>query len=216
MFSKDRIFRILRPAIHLLTDSRRENVIRNLSKKLLPEMKFDSSSIVIDLGANRGDFSKFASKTAGLIIAFEPNPVAYRYLHKRLHRQQNVTMVQAAISDKSGYFDFFLHGDSKLDPLGYSIRSSLKKKESNYVLGDFKVLALKLSGILDSLPKIDCLKIDIEGAERELWPIIVDFKDKIKFLLVEVHDSLNPGLREEIEDFISSNHLQEAWTADWH
>ena len=84
------------------------------------------------------------------------------------------------------------------------------------MLGDFKVLAVVFEGLLTSLPEIYCLKIDIEGAEKEIWPTIVKFKKKIKFLLVEVHDALNPGLREEIESLISSNNLQETWTANWH
>jgi len=213
--SKDQIFRILRPIIHLLTDKKRERVIQKLSNELLPTMKFDTNSIVLDLGANRGDFSRFASRTAGLVMAFEPNPVAYKYLHKRLKGHPNITLVPAAVSDRNGFLDFFLHGDSKLDPLGYSIRSSLEKKENNYVLGDFKVLALDFEGLLTSLPEIHCLKIDIEGAEKEIWPTIMKFKKKIKFLLVEVHDVLNPGLREDIQSFISSNNLREMWTANW-
>jgi hypothetical protein len=62
---------------------------------------------------------------------------------------------------------------------------------------------------------IELLKIDIEGAETLLWPEIkVNFK-KIKYLLIELHDSVNPSLRLEVESFINKNDLSESWKSDW-
>jgi FkbM family methyltransferase len=212
---KDRLFRVLRPFIHPFTDIKREKVISRLCQKLLPEMVLDAKSIVLDLGANRGDFSHFALRKAGHVIAFEPNPVAFRYLHNRLKSFSRLTLVQAAVSNESGHFDFYLHGDTAADPLGYSIRSSLKKKDSGYVLGDYSVLTLDFDGVLSALPYVSCLKVDIEGAEKDIWPSIVKNKEKISHLLMEIHDSVNQDLRQEVDTFILDHSLERAWTANW-
>ena len=60
-----------------------------------------------------------------------------------------------------------------------------------------------------------CLKVDIEGSESEIWESIAENASKIEYLLMEVHDSMNPMLRNVINSFILSNNLKDRWTANW-
>ena len=47
------------------------------------------NSLILDLGANRGDFSKWALGQGATVIAFEPDKDAYMQLVKRLNKFEN-------------------------------------------------------------------------------------------------------------------------------
>ncbi|NDF87185.1 MAG: FkbM family methyltransferase [Gammaproteobacteria bacterium] len=213
--NKDLLFRLARPFVHLLTDKRRMTEIEKLLTRLIPNLQFSKDGVVIDLGANRGDFTLVAAKYARIVYAFEPNPIAYSYLHKRVVRKSNILVFQLAVTDKTELTSFFNHPDFKSDPLGFSIRSSLIRKENDFQELNSKVLTINFAEFVSCVPKIDCLKVDIEGAESLIWPIIMKNKSKIKYLLMEVHDSINPRLRDEINRFITENELSARWTATW-
>ena len=212
---KDQMFRLLRPFVRFYTDQRRMNSIAVLCKKLLPSFKLSEGSIVLDLGANRGDFTLFASKQGALVLAFEPNQSAFKYIVSRLSEYKNIIFLNAAISNSFGLMDFYFHSDNKSDPLGYSIRSSLVKKESTYFKAEQKVLSLGIAELLKALPKVNCLKVDIEGAELDIWPTVMQNFEKIEFLLMEIHDLVNPKLRDEFNNFVREHNLQARWTAEW-
>jgi len=69
--------------------------------------------IVIDIGANVGLFSLYASKKIenkeGVVYAFEPSPEAYRRLlnNRHLNNAHNLKPFNLAIGDNSGFLDFF-------------------------------------------------------------------------------------------------------------
>jgi len=68
---------------------------------------------------------------------------------------------------------------------------------------------------LKALPKVNCLKVDIEGAELDIWPTVMQNFEKIEFLLMEIHDLVNPKLRDEFDNFVREHNLQARWTAEW-
>jgi FkbM family methyltransferase len=187
----------------------------DLVSELLPTFHLDQKSVVFDLGANRGDFSVFAAQYSATVFAFEPNGHAFRYLARRISKFNNVNALKVAVSDKTGISEYFDHPDAKLDPLGYSIRGSLLRKEPEFQADPMKVLTLDFEKILNGFSYISCLKVDIEGSEQFIWPALRDNHTKIEYLLMEVHDSLNINLRAEIDSFISKNQLEERWTTRW-
>jgi FkbM family methyltransferase len=58
-------------------------------------------------------------------------------------------------------------------------------------LGDIKVRALRLDTLLEqeNIEKVDLLKVDIEGAEVEMFRNADDWLDRIDALAVEFHDN---------------------------
>jgi FkbM family methyltransferase len=173
------------------------------------------NSLILDLGANRGDFSKWALGQGATVIAFEPDKDAYLQLVKRLNKFENFFPLNSAVSDKTGLSKFYYHKDKKVDPIGFSISSSLVEEKANIDNSFFNpVLCIDLEVIVKELP-IKLLKIDIEGAELLIWPAIKHNYQNIEYLLLEIHRTINKDLTTEIELFIKQNGLQNKWRTDW-
>jgi FkbM family methyltransferase len=130
------------------------------------------NSLILDLGANRGDFSKCALDQGATVIAFEPDKDAYLQLIKRLNKFENFFPLNSAVSNKTGLSKFYFHKNKKIDPIGFSISSSLLEEKANIDNSFFNfVLCINLEVLIKELP-IKLIKIDIEGAEALIWPAI--------------------------------------------
>lgn len=104
------------------------------------------SSIAFDVGANVGYFTLLMAKRASRVFAFEPNPrnAALLRTHLSVNHITNVEVIEAAVSDRSGFAHF--HGEGAtghLSHTGHSVPTVT----------------------LDSYPTPDFIKMDIEEAE---------------------------------------------------
>jgi FkbM family methyltransferase len=113
---------------------------------------------VVDIGANAGFFTLLASRLVGpkgRVFAFEPSREAlgFLYRHLELNRAANVTVVEAAVSDRTG-MGLFLEGrDHSTGRLAST--------------GTFEVRTTTLDDVAAASgfePSV--LKIDVEGGER--------------------------------------------------
>ena len=173
------------------------------------------NSLILDLGANRGDFSKWALDQGASVIAFEPDKDAYLQLIKRLNKFENFFPLNSAVSNKTALSKFYFHKNKKIDPIGFSISSSLLEEKANIDNSFFNsVLCIDLEVLIKELP-IKLIKIDIEGAEALIWPAIKQNYQNIEYLLLEIHKTINKDLTSEIELFIKQNSLQNKWRTDW-
>lgn len=129
--------------------------------------------VILDVGANSGLYSIFYSKLTGAegkIYAFEPDPGTHSMLKKNLELNNcsNVKIYDFALSDK----------ESKIEMMSYSIEEiNLKENDSfKYIkevpadkitTGAGYISAYRLDDIEEfrNLPRIDIIKIDVEGAE---------------------------------------------------
>lgn len=127
------------------------------------EATVTESSVVFDVGAHVGFYTLLASVLvgpAGKVFAFEPLPRNLRYLtrHLQLNGIDNVTVVEAAVSNISGAACF------EEGPTTAMGRISPK--------GVLNVRTIALDELVQSgeLPSPDYIKMDIEGAEfAALW-----------------------------------------------
>ena len=173
------------------------------------------NSLILDLGANRGDFSKWALDQGATVIAFEPDKDAYLQLIKRLNKFENFFPLNSAVSNKTGLGKFYFHKNKKIDPIGFSISSSLLENKPNIDNSFFNsVLCIDLEVLIKELP-IKLIKIDIEGAEALIWPTIKQNYQNIEYLLLEIHKTIDKDLTIEIKLFIEQNGLQNKWRTDW-
>lgn len=154
-----------------------------LAQYLKPEMTF------IDLGANIGAYSLWASKylgPSGTIIAIEADPVTFHKLTTNLnqnHLDSQVLMVNSGISDKEEELDFFRNTSDNAGANSFVVAHGEK----------VKVKCNSLAEVLNSLQvmKVDFLKIDIEGFElKVLKKFLHDAKKlpslKPEYLLIEI------------------------------
>lgn len=115
--------------------------------------------VVIDVGANAGfytlAFSRLVGK-AGQVWAFEPFAENARNIlqHIGLNKLQNVTFVQAAVTDRNSMIGFKMANNNAS---GFVTDSS-----KDYMVPTVSLDELILNGVM---PKPDLIKIDVEGAE---------------------------------------------------
>lgn len=156
--------------------------------------------LIIDAGSNIGIATLFFKKQypQAKIICFEPDPRAFSALQKNVetNRLENVTLISAAVSNRSGgYIEFFgdMTGDSP-DSRGNSILKTWGEQRQR--LDTLQVPCVRLSDYIHS--EIDFLKLDVEGAETQVIEDLVE-TDKLKLIrsmCLEIHqcqgmDSLN-------------------------
>ena len=187
-------------------------VLKRFDKLHQTELK---NSLILDLGANKGDFSKWALDQGATVIAFEPDKDAYLQLIKRLNKFENFFPLNSAVSNKTGLGKFYFHKNKKIDPIGFSISSSLLENKPNIDNSFFNsVLCIDLEVLVKEL-SIKLIKIDIEGAEALIWPTIKQNYQNIEYLLLEIHKTIDKDLTSEIKLFIEQNGLQNKWRTDW-
>jgi FkbM family methyltransferase len=120
---------------------------------------------VLDIGANVGIYSIFLSKLvgeSGKIYAFEPDPLTAAILKENLtlNNCKNVIVSQIALSDSNSKVTL-----QKPDGVGdaFNYIQKLDSDDKNTV----GITAIRLDDFLkqNNIPKVDFIKIDIEGAE---------------------------------------------------
>jgi FkbM family methyltransferase len=128
---------------------------------LVNEQTIDSSSVVLDCGANVGFFSRLAlDKGARLVVAFEPSPETARCLRRNLASE--ITEGRAVVIEK-GLWD----SETTL-----SFSSNLKDNPgAHHVVegagGDTEISVTTIDTVVDqlALATVDYIKMDIEGSE---------------------------------------------------
>ena len=79
--------------------------------------------IAVDIGANKGVYTRILSKLATHVHAFEPNPKAFRWLNRAL--PENVTVYPLALSNADGEAQLFIPKRGR----GYSNQMASMKTE---------------------------------------------------------------------------------------
>lgn len=196
--------------------------------KVRPQYKkfhiFDNlkkESIFIDLGANVGEVSSFINDVYGCqIYCFEAHPLAYKILRKRFINFKNIfTNNLAVVNDpkkkeiKLYYTRTFFHSKDVRNTIAASIYN-YSKKFNEYSL----IRTIQIKEILNKYKKIDCIKIDIEGAEYDILPLLIDNHLKIGRVICELHGKRENAEFEEkkiyINQLISEKKLNN-WFFPW-
>jgi FkbM family methyltransferase len=133
---------------------------------------------VIDCGANIG-LSVLYMKTkypSARIIAFEPDPVNFRFLKKNVsaYHLSDIDLRNEAVWKENTTLEFVSDGT-----LGSKLDASSDHKNT------VRVKASRLKDLLSQ--KIDFLKIDIEGAEYEVLKDCNDSLKNVEYLFIEYH-----------------------------
>jgi FkbM family methyltransferase len=151
----------------------------------------DGNSLAIDLGANEGIFSHSIINRFGCrVIALEAMPD----IAMGIANHPNLTLFQEAIAEKTGLINinrFEKRDASVLGPVANEVPVSVTTVKS-VSFHDFKAR--------EGIGKIDLLKVDIEGAELEMFDSAGD-QDLLdcKQITVEFHDFLYPRTHNYVE-----------------
>jgi FkbM family methyltransferase len=125
-----------------------------------------SSDVCLDVGANVGYYTLLMATiaTSGSIHAFEPLPLTASLLKTNLllNNIQNAVVSQVAVGDALSEVDFVVSADDAY--------SSLLDTGRKPVVARNRVTMTTLDAYCQTqrLPRVDCLKVDVEGAEEKV------------------------------------------------
>jgi FkbM family methyltransferase len=113
--------------------------------------------VVIDAGSWIGDFSAYAVSKGAIAYAFEPVKSIFDELCKTAEINENIYPLQKGLSDNEGEVDIFIS-----DSASSVIQEVSSTKET------IKLTTLDKFVEENKLERIDFIKADIEGAERDM------------------------------------------------
>lgn len=149
--------------------------------------------VCLDVGANIGYYvlleNKFIGEN-GKIIAIEPSPKNFEYLQKNIKMQKtkNIKAFNFAAGDKDGKIKFLIYENASNS--GMVIPDGEEKKWPGEVI---EVPVKKIDSFLkeNGIPKLDFLRMDVEGYEYHIFEGMKETLKKSKPLIyIEVHKSI--------------------------
>jgi len=152
--------------------------------------------VIIDAGANIGlSTIYFAEKYQNAkIISIEPEENNFNLLKRNIQNYPNIIALQAGLWDKVGEVELLETG---LDNWGFMTADS-----SNYdnittpkIQKKHAVKTVTIEILLNeyNLGMIDILKIDIEGAEKEVFQNHSSWINNVRSIIVELHERMKLG-----------------------
>ena len=185
---------VLNRGAYLISYLRLRKILRNVGP----------GSLVLDCGANVGEISALFLARGAEVIAFEPDPLAYEALLRKIGHHQHFTLHKKAVSDRSGMASFFFHKDRSEGQGGaeFTVSSTLVAEKRNVdVNHSIDVELVDLDAFVSGLDrKVDILKMDVEGAEIAILTRMLDNGSyhKVGLMLVETHETKIPGHQQEV------------------
>lgn len=166
---------------------------------LLYNYKFflKENDIVIDCGANVGEFIDKIYKKGIKIYAFEPHPVAFKSLLKKNSNNKNIVLIQKGVYYKNDKIKFYNHKNFS-NTTDWTVGTSIIKEKDNIDLDNFfEVDVIDFSEFINNLDRrVKIIKIDIEGAEFDLLDSLINnnIYEKVDIFFVETHERI-PGMK---------------------
>ncbi len=142
--------------------------------------------IILDLGANVGYASLYfiTRFPDARIIAVEPEENNFKAAVKNLEHYKNIELIRGAVWNISGIINVI---DSGYGEAAYMVQEGL-------ITNPVKALTVEEIIRQRDISQIDILKIDIEGAEKELFDSGYEsWLPLAKILIIETHDRYKPG-----------------------
>ena len=151
-----------------------------------PTFEIRSGDVVVDLGAHIGVFTVFAARHArGVkVYCYEPLPENFELLKANVRLNKlgdRVKMFQLAVADKRSFSPLYI-GDTGL--------ASLNLQSGKHVVA--KVIRLEDVAYNNNLDRIDFLKVDVEGAEYDIFRNVdKDVLRSVRRIAMECHSLRN-------------------------
>jgi FkbM family methyltransferase len=182
--------------------------------EILLDVQYDwefsaNPKVIVDAGANIGLTAVFyANKYPhATIIAIEPEPSNFQMLKENAGSYPNIIAQRAALWNKDCDLDILDPGDGLWDFWGFrtSTPQTSPIPKRGLVRGMTMDRLMKDNGI----NYIDLLKLDIEGAEKEVCESPVGWIDRVGALAVELHDRFKEGCTASV--FAATRVFEHRW-----
>ncbi len=157
-------------------------LLRDCDVKFQTEPRF-----IIDAGAHIGCAALFfaSSFPRANIAAIEPDPSNYQVLLRNTRGNRRIRAIHAAVWHRP---ESVVIANEQDDPCAFQIKSAEGQCAA--------IQGLTVSAIMREcgFENIDLLKLDIEGAEREIFGAgDLDWMNRTRAIMIELHDRFRPG-----------------------
>lgn|SRR3989338_592284 len=134
-------------------------------------------SLCFDVGANVGDVTEtFLKLNAKKVVSIECDPQNIRILKRRYHGNRKVEIVGKAVSDSNLTRSFYqVEEGSAYNTLSTKWKTILEDKQLNRLHETFrftkecKVETITLDSLIQQYGTPDCIKVDVEGYELNVF-----------------------------------------------
>jgi len=167
---------------------KKTNLISDIIKLKLAK---NSCDILIDVGANKGDFSYEFIGEFKKIFLIEPNPNLQKELEQRFKNKKNIKIFKYGIHNKNSTKKLYISGDtgstlSSIKKQNKILKENLKKTD---IISTQNLKFLRLDEILKknilSYNSI-FLKTDTQGNELEVLKSLGTYLKKVKYIKCEM------------------------------
>lgn len=166
------------------------------------DVRLDASSVsvIVDGGANIGLSSLYFNRKfpGAHIIAVEPDNDNFEQLSKNVRGYSNITAIRGALWGSIA--DVHI---ANPNAAAWSFRVEEQSVKSTTSLG-----ALTIAQIMNDykIEYIDLLKLDVEGAEKNIFgPDCDAWLNKTRLIICELHDRFLPGCSSRFHDAVQRN-----------
>jgi len=158
---------------------------------------------ILDLGANIGYASVYFSARwpHSQILAVEPATSNLNLLDKNTRQWNHITCLQAAVWSHPAWVQV---ANPKDEPNAFRMSESHDAQKEN-------IPAYTISQLIDrqGCTHLDLLKMDVEGAEAEIFKNGTAWLDRVKVLVVELHDRIVPGCAQALYHALQGYRFQQ-------
>tara|TARA_Y200000002_G_scaffold281084_1_gene235164 strand:+ start:101 stop:805 length:705 start_codon:yes stop_codon:yes gene_type:complete len=167
---------------------KKTNLISDVIKMKLSR---NSCDILVDVGANKGDFSNEFVREFKKIFLIEPNPNLQKALEHRFKAKKNIKIFNHGIHNKNSMKKLYISGDtgstlSSIKKQNKILKQNLKKTEiiSTQNLKFLRLDKLLKKNILSNNSIF--LKTDTQGNELEVLKSLGTYLKKVKYIKCEM------------------------------
>lgn len=139
-------------------------------------VKLGPDSLVLDIGANAGEFAHICARYGATVHCFEPDPKVNACLRRNIAQLNNATAHDIVIYKEDGEVSFGLAPDRADSSVIFGDKVPVVKKKAQTVASFCRE---------NGIAHVDFIKCDAEGAEPEVLEGIGDFFPNISALALD-------------------------------
>lgn len=162
----------------------------------------EAPAVIVDAGAHIGlSAVYFANRyPEARIFSLEPNPENFAVLKANVAAYDSVHPINAALWHSRENLHWV---DPDADDWAYRVTQSEDSPDT--------IPAIDLDSLRSEhgIDRIDLLKVDIEGAEAEVFSHNTGWIDAVRVIAIELHDRFRPGCKETFE--AATADFEERW-----